>query len=200
MNTKDILLVSEDYIKTYTNVCDNVQGDYILPAIYFAQHQYLEEILGTSLVRKLQTLIADNTIAAPENNAYKTLLDDYVTDYLAYMVIPDLIVTTSVKLNNFGASRTEDEKQYGVSYNEVFNLSNFYKAKADYLQYRMQRYIIANYYKYPELHEYKTIADLQQNMYSAAGGGVWLGGARGKQMIVDKGEGYLEAKYNFPSK
>lgn len=198
-NYKDMLLVGEDYIKTYTNVCDNLAGDYILPAIYFAQHQYLEELIGTSLVRKIQIILSDNTINNEENKAYKELLDDYLQDYLAYEAIVEVILYTSMKINNFGASRTEDEKQYGISYDEVFKLRDEYKHKADYLAYRIQRFLLANYGDYPELQEYKSIEDLQQNMYSAAGCSIFLGGARGKTVAPSKGEGYLKAKYNFPS-
>lgn len=197
---RDILLVGEDYIKTYTNIYDNLNGDYLLPSIYIAQHQFLEEILGTALVRKIQELVAENTIDNVENEKYKELLDDYITDYLTYCTICEMIVATSVKINNFGASRTDDEKQYGVSFTEIFQMQDYYKHKADYLQYRMQRFVIANYNYYPELLTYKTIADLMQNLYSAAGCNVWLGGARGKQTTIEKGEGYLKAKYNFPSK
>lgn len=200
MEYRDILLVSEDYIKTVTNLSDNMAGDYILPSIYFAQHQYLEEILGTALVRKIQMLIAEDTINYDENKAYKELLDDYIQDYLAYTVMVEAIVATSFKINNFGASRTDDEKQYGMSFNEVFNLKDHYKSKSDYLQYRMQRFILANYSKYPELATYKSLADLQQNLYSAANVPIFLGGARNKGNLIptDRGE-YLRTIYNFPS-
>lgn len=196
MDYKDILLVSEDYIKTITNLSDNMAGDYILPSIYFAQHQYLEEILGSSLVRKIQQLVAENTIENYENADYKTLLDDYIQDYLAYVVMSEAIVATSFKINNFGASRTEDEKQYAVSYDEVFKLKKFYKEKADYLQYRMQRFLLANYSKYPELATYKSIADLQQNLYSAANVPIFLGGARNPK---DTTKPSLKDIYNFPN-
>lgn len=196
---RDILLVDEDYIKSNSNLNDNTSGDYILPAISFAQHQYLEETIGTALVRKLQQLVFDDKINDVENVHYKELLDDYVIDYLAYLSISEIVVNISFKLNNFGASRTDDEKAYNISYDEVFNLKDYYKSKADYLQYRMQRYLIANYSKYPELMQYKSIADLQTNLYSAASVSIWLGGARNKHtQPIDRGE-YLKEKYNFPS-
>lgn len=197
---RDILLVSEDYVKTQTNINDNMAGDYILPSIYFAQHQYLEEVLGSALVRKIQTLIGKNIIDDLEYEPYKVLLDDYIQDYLAYMVVVEVLVGSSFKISNFGVSRTDDDKQYNVSYSEVFNLRDYYKNKADYLQYRMQRFLIANYADYPELVEYKTIADLQTNLYSAANVPIWLGGARNKHTMqpVDRGQ-YLREKYNFPS-
>lgn len=193
---RDILLVDEDYIKSNSNLNDNTSGDYILPAISFAQHQYLEETIGSALVRKLQQLVYDDEINDVENIHYKELLDDYVIDYLAYVSISEIVVNTSFKLNNFGASRTDDEKLYGVSFSEVYKLRDYYKSKADYLQYRMQRYLIANYNNYPELVEYKTVADLQVNLYSAAGCPIFLGGARTPKNY-DKPT--LEQMYNFPS-
>ena len=194
---RDILLVDEDYIKSNSNLNDNTSGDYILPAISFAQHQYLEETIGSALVRKLQQLVYDDEINDVENIHYKELLDDYVIDYLAYVSISEIVVNTSFKLNNFGASRSDDEKLYGVSFSEVYKLRDYYKSKADYLQYRMQRYLIANYNNYPELVEYKTIADLQCNLYSSAGCPIFLGGCRNPKNHT---EPTLKDIYNFPSK
>lgn len=194
---RDILLVDEDYIKSNSNLNDNTSGDYILPAISFAQHQYLEETIGSALVRKLQQLVYDDEINDVENIHYKELLDDYVIDYLAYVSISEIVVNTSFKLNNFGASRTDDEKLYGVSFSEVYKLRDYYKSKADYLQYRMQRYLIANYNNYPELVEYKTISDLRCNLYSSAGCPIWLGGERCPKNYSKPS---LQEIYNFPSK
>lgn len=199
-NYKDILLVGEDYIKSNTSINDNINGDYILPAIHFSQRQYLEETLGSALVRKIQQLIAEGNIDKIEYSKYKILLDDYIQDYLAYFTIADICMTTAFKVNNFGVTRSEDEKQYNITFDEVGKIKNYYQQKAEYIQYRMQRFLIANYADYPELVEYKTLADLQTNLYSAAGCGIWLGGARNKGYdIADRGD-YLREKYNFPSK
>lgn len=194
---RDILLCSEDTIKTYTNINDNTSGEYILPALYMAQRAELEETIGSRLVYKLQELVGTNSIDNPENIHYKELLDFYITDYLAYATIVRLIPVISFKLGNAGAVRTEDEKVYGISYNEVFNLRDFYQNQADYLKYRLQRFLIADYTYFPELVEYKTIADLQTNLYSAANVPIWLGGCRGTKTNYNKPT--LKDKYNFPS-
>lgn len=200
MSYKDVLLIDEDYLKSYSNISDNVAGDYLLPSMFVAQRQYLEECLGTALVRKLQQLVNDGLIDNEENMAYKTLLDDYIQDYLAFQSLVELARVISFKFNNFGISRTDDEKMYNVSFDEVFKLADHYQKKADYFMYRMQRFLIANYANYPELVEYKSIADLQQNLYSAASCSIWLGGARGSSLYpADRGN-YLKYKYNFPSK
>ena len=181
MRYNDVLLCSEDTVKTYTNLNDNTDGKYIAPAMYIAQHNDLEGILGTQLVRKLQELVATNLIEADDYEAYKELLDDYVTDFLAYSTIVRLIPIVSFKIGNAGAVRTEDEKVTGMSFGEVFNLRDYYQNQADYLMFRLQKYLIANYSKYPELGKCKSIADIKSNVLTAANVGIWLGGERGKK-------------------
>lgn len=197
MSYKDVLLTSTDYIKTYSNISDNIDDSYILPALLVAQRQYLEECLGTALVRKMQELVDSELIEIEDNAKYKILLEDYVQEFLVFQSLVELAKIISFKFNNFGISRTDDEKMYNVSFDEVFRLSDHYQKKADYFMYRMQRFLIANYSDYPELLTYKSIEDLQQNLYSAASCTLWLGGERGKSFF---GKPSLKDIYNFPSK
>ena len=162
-----------------------------------AQRQDLEETCGTELVRKLQTLIGTGEINLIENEDYKELLDEYITDYLTYATIVKLIPILSFKINNMGGMRTEDEKAYGLSYDEVWGLKSYYSHQADYFKYRLQRFLIANYAKFPELVTYKSIADLQVNLYSSASVPIWLGGCRGGKTNYTKPS--LKEIYNFPS-
>lgn len=181
-NYKDVLLCSEDIIKSYTNISENTAGEYIQPAIYMAQHQDLEECLGTGLVRRLQELVGTGQIDNIEYDDYKTLLDDHITDYLAYATIVKLIPIVSFKIGNAGVVRSEDEKVVGMAFNEVFSLADYYKNQADYLLHRLQKFVLDNYNKYPELKTYKSISDLHTNLYSAASVDIFLGGMRGKDI------------------
>lgn len=180
MNYRDILLCSEDTIKTFSNISDNICGDYLTPAIYIAQRSKLEGILGTELVNKIQTLIGENELILEGNKAYKELLDEYVTDYLCYAAICELIPIVSFKINNVGAARTDEEKTTSVSFDEVFKLKDYYEDKADYFAYRLQKYLIDNYNVFPELND-STISNIKSNLTSAAGCSIWLGGERGKR-------------------
>lgn len=180
-NYKDVLLTSEDNLKTFTNISDNISGDYILPAIYTAQRTELESTIGSQLLMKLQEMVATNTIEL--NDDYKYLLDNYIVDFLNYSSISELIPIISFKINNMGANITEDEKVVRMSYDEIFKLKDHYKNKADYFKYRIQKYLIANYNKFPELNDYKSVEDLKQNLYSAASVNIHLGGAKGKIIL-----------------
>lgn len=178
MDHRDILLCSEDTIKTYTNISDNICGDYLSPAIYVAQRTKLEGILGTSLTAKLQQLVYENKLA--ECPKYKELLDDYVTDYLCYASIAEVIPLVSFKIGNTGAARTDEEKTTNISYSEVGKLVDWYSDKADYFGMRMQMFLLDYYSDFPELSNSK-ISEIKSNLGSAANCQIWLGGERGKR-------------------
>lgn len=178
MDYRDILLTSEDVIKTYSNISDNIAGDYLLPSIHIAQRTDLEGIIGTALVNKIQALIAEGDIYNDENKHYKELLDEYITDFLCYASIKELIPIVSFKINNVGAARTDEEKTSSVSFNEVFKLKDYYEDKANYFAHRMQKYLLDNYNKFPELND-TTMSNIKANLYSAANCPIFLGGPRG---------------------
>lgn len=179
---KNVLLISEDLIKSVTNLNDNMSGNYLLPAIQLAQDIDLEETIGTPLLDKIKDLIYNNEISQEENRNYKSLLDKYIAPFLCYSTIAHITVPIAFKLTNAGIVRTEDEKMNNVSMNEVDKIKYHYQHLADTYKYRLQRYLISNYGSYPELLKYKSIADLRANLYSAARTNVWLGGCRSKSL------------------
>lgn len=180
MTNNDVLLISEDYIKSVTNISDNIANDYLLPSIKLAQDIELEETVGTHLLQKLQVLVFDNNIGNEDNAMYKLLLDKYIQPYLAYATIQHLAPTVAYKIANQGVVRTDDEKSYNITSNEVDKVSEHYKHLSNVYKKRLQLFLIANYNEFPELMKWKSIADIKANLYSAAGCNVNLGGARSK--------------------
>ena len=197
MNKYDVLLINENLIKSVTNISDNIAGDYLLPAIQLAQDIELEETLGTRLKETLQELVFDNLISTDGYNNYKVLLDRYIQPYLCYATIQHLIPNIAHKIANAGVLRTDDEKMYNVSSDEVDRVKAHDKHIADTYKRRLQRFLIFNYNFYPELMEYKSLADLRANLYSAAGCNINLGGARGKALPDST---YMNWGYNFPDR
>lgn len=183
-NYNNVLLVSEDYIKSNSPISNNLDGKYLLSSIAHAQRSQLEETISTQLLKKLQELVGTSTIDDEGNENYKILLDDYIQDYLMYLAIADIVVSTSFKISNFGLSRNEDEKVYSASYSEVMQIKKYLLDKADYCRFRLQRFLIANYANFTELWTWRSIADLRANLYSANGCNVVLGNARGKSLNV----------------
>ena len=195
MNTNDVLLISEDYIKSTTNISDNIAGDYLLPSIKLAQDINLESTIGTQLLEKIQELIYNNDISNEDNEMYKLLLDKYIQPYLAYATIQHIVPTVAYKLVNQGIVRTDDEKSYNVTSNEVDKLSDLYNHLANTYKKRLQLFLIANYNEFPELLNWKSLADIRANLYSAAGCNVNLGGPRGKSIFNPS----ILMGYDFPN-
>lgn len=196
MTNNDVLLISEDYIKSTTNLSDNLSNDYLLPSIKLAQDIDLEYTIGTQLLKKLQKLVFDNDISNQENEMYKLLLDNYIQPYLAYATIKHLTPTVAYKLANQGVIRTDDEKSYNITSNEVDKVMDYYSHLSNTFKKRLQLFLIANYNKFPELIKWKSIADIKSNLYSAAGCNLSLGGPRGKSIFNPS---YLMG-YDFPCK
>lgn len=176
---KNVLLTNENIIKSTTNIFENISGNYLLPSIKLSQDIDLEEVIGTELLRKLQSDVYNNRF----EEKYKILLDDYVVPFLNYSTIVRLIPTVAVKITNAGIVKTDDEKMTNVSSVEVDKVEAEYRHIADVYKNRLQRFLIANHSDYPELNMNNTIDKIKQNLYSSASCGVSLGGVRGKRII-----------------
>lgn len=177
---RDILLVSEDYIKTYTPVTENLDGDYITSAVFLVQDMELETTIGTSLTNKIYELVDSGEISNTENKPYKALLDGYIQPMVANYTIVHLIQNTAIKMTNFGVMKSEDEKMVNVSKEEVKQAQDYYTHIGDYYKKNLQNYLITNSATYPELNENNTVDKIKKNLYSAASSNIWLGGERGK--------------------
>jgi len=77
-----VLFISEAKLKDSTAINLNVSTDLLLPYVRQAQKLYVEPKLGTTLYEKLESLITAGTIGNVGNEAYKTLVDEYIGDML----------------------------------------------------------------------------------------------------------------------
>ena len=179
MNNR-VLVISEDTIRTYSEISDNVWGKSLLPAIKTAQDIYLQGFLGSCLYIKILDLIADGSITASENIAYKDLLDNFIEPYMIERVIADLIPVVGSKIANLGIFKSRDEYADNVSAGEVDRLQYLHVTKADFYAKRMQNFLKAHMEAYPELDCCGCGADVRPNLDSAEDCGLWLGGFRGR--------------------
>ena len=98
---KQILLTNEDFVRSITLIDNNVQSKFLLSAIREAQEVGLQEIIGTSMMNKLKSLVDDGSINEENNIYYKSLLDEAQL-YIAYAAVANLCLITNVKISNGG--------------------------------------------------------------------------------------------------
>ncbi len=177
----ETLLTSEQFVKSITNISDNLAGKYLLPAIREAQEINLRGFLGDALLDKLKELVGTGAIKAPENEAYRRLVDE-CQYFLAYQTLAGLPYKLGYKLANIGVAKTSDTNVQPCSADELASVKGYYQGKADYYAKRLQQYLLRNCKQYPDLNE-NDCYNIRKNLYSAATCGLWLGGARSKKTI-----------------
>lgn len=176
----DYLITSESFVKNTTPIFDNIGGKYIQSAIREAQEIRIKGVLGSALLGRLKELCKSGDIGKSGNEAYKELLDRCQMA-TAYQAISELARITSYKITNKGVVKTNDDRVENATESEIIRTQDFYRAKADYYVYELQRFIIDNRVDYPELSN-NDCAAIRANLQSAASCGLWLGGARGKKV------------------
>lgn len=184
MNEK-ILLTSANFIKSNSNISDNISDKFLQSAIRESQDFTIQSIIGSALYNKIKQLISDNTIKDEVNAIYKGVLD--IIQYaMLYDVMSKLCIITSVKLDNTGAYQTNDVNVQSVSLKDAFSMQDYYTNKMNFYIKRLQMYCIENKSDLKELSENKC-TEMHSNIYSSASTSVWLGGARGKGRFAKKG-------------
>lgn len=138
MEHKNVLLISEDYLKTESFLDDNVSGKYLLTAIKLAQDVELQSIIGTVLLESIQKKVLENQIDGYENKAYKKLLDEYIQPFLLYQVLSEIVIPISYKMSNFGVMQSSDEKDYAVDNKQINLVRTYYRDKANVYKERLQ--------------------------------------------------------------
>lgn len=172
---RESLLTSERFVKSVTNISDNLAGKYLLPSIREAQDQGLRGILGDCLFAKVKELNKNDQLSG----AYKDLVD-HSQYFLAYAAIVEVTNKISYKISNFGVAKSNDENLQVASYEEIVKMQYYYQSKADAYCLDLQNWILENKGSFPELTECQC-KKIHSNLHSAASCGIFLGGARGRK-------------------
>lgn len=178
---KNVLLISEDYLKSESTLDYNLSGNYIQTAITEAQYIDLERVIGTKLLKSIQDKIEQKTI----EGLYKELLDEYIQPYLKYAVLARVLIPVAYKICNTGVVTVSDEKIQNVEYKDLMLLKSHYENQRNVFQERLQKYLIGNRNEFEELRSFKWPREVYPNLYSSTSCPIWLGGERGK--IADFG-------------
>ena len=181
----EILLSSATYIKSTTNISDNVAGKYLLPALREAQNVQLRRIIGDCLLAALKTMATPDPqtharpIDDPANVWYKALLDDYIQPFLAPQTNANMTTMVTYKVGNFGVAKASDENLQPVGPEELGQQTDFYQSKADAAAFDLRNYLLENVAHFPEL-DACACAKIRATLRSVASSGIFLGGPRGR--------------------
>ena len=143
--SKNTLFISVQTIKDRTGLHANVDEKLVLPEIKTAQDMYILPALGSALYNELQTAIDTNTYTGLQT----TLLDDYIVDCLVYFVMSELPMGLSYQFYNKGLIRKTGENQESPSMQDMIDVANRYRARAEFYKQRLIKYLKQNNASYP---------------------------------------------------
>lgn len=175
---QNVLLTSSSFIKSITNISDNVSDKMILPCLRESQEIDLKEVIGENLLDKIKELVKENEINNEGNEAYKDLLEK-CQYFLAYQTVSRLCVVLSVKIDAMGLSRNRDENLDYIEMSDVFQLEEFYQKKTDTYKKFLQNFLLDNRTAFPELNDC-SCHKIKANLYATASSAIFLGSKRGK--------------------
>jgi len=145
-----VLFISEAKLKDSTAINLNVDPEILLPYVLQAQRIYIETKLGTTLYEKLESLITAGTISNVGNEAYKTLVDEYIGDCLPSWAFHMCIPYLRFKTENGNIYSKTSETGTALSTEEAQHLREEVRNNAEYFTERMIKYITNNISLFPE--------------------------------------------------
>ena len=145
-----VLFISEAKLKNSTAIGLNVDVSILNPYLRQAQKLYVETKLGTDLNQKLKDLIVAGTVGSVGNEAYKTLLDDYIGDMLPNYALYHAIPFLRFKIENGNIYSKTSETGTALSTEEAQHFREEIRNTAEYYTERMIDYICNNSTLFPE--------------------------------------------------
>jgi hypothetical protein len=147
---KKALFISIDDLKKKSIIDGNVDSDKILQFVEVAQDTHIQNYLGGTLYKKMQTLIVDATINDVGNADYKTLLVDYIKPMLVWYAQASYLPFSLFQLKNGGLYKHTSENADGVSKDELDYIIQRTRDNAEFYTKRFLDYICENSTLYPE--------------------------------------------------
>jgi hypothetical protein len=169
--SKNTLFISVNNIKERTGLHANVDEKLVLPEIKTAQDMYILPALGSALYDELQTAIVANNLTALQI----TLLDTYLADCLIYFVMSELPMGLSYQFYNKGLLRKSGDNTENPSMQDMIDVANRYRARAEFYKQRMIKYLKQNNNSYPNYLNFGSGIDAIKPENEGYTTSVWLG-------------------------
>ena len=141
----NVLFVSEDYLKSFTIINDNVEMKLITPLIDKIQDQRILPIIGTGLFNELRTQIQASTLTALNT----TLLDDYINKAVLWWVMYEAPIIFTYRFMNKGVMVKSSDNSSPAQMADLQILRDNFKNDAEWYTQRIILYLIENSTSYP---------------------------------------------------
>jgi len=162
----NIVLVSEEKIKAFSSINENVSVEILLPAIQISQDIGLQTLLGTKFLDHIKNAVSGSTLTSAET----LLLDEYIAPYLIHRgyweVLPDIFM----KARNKGLQIGLSEQSQAASVGEMRYMRSIQQNRFEFYQTRLMEYIKNNRGDYPKYFQYTSTDGMKPSKENYYGG------------------------------
>jgi hypothetical protein len=145
----NVLLISEQKLKSQSPIDPNVDSDELRYGIQQAQNIYIQETLGTNFYTEILNQVEDGSISLSANTYNKELLDNFIQPtlvaYSYYIILDNMFV----KLVNVGLQQFRSEQSNPIGIKEFQYLKDQARDRAQFLDNLLRRHLVFNNWKYP---------------------------------------------------
>jgi len=161
------LLFTSDYFKTNSNVDANVSDKLVIQSIIDAQDNFLEPILGSTLLNKLK----DDGIDGDLTTLYVALLEDFVYPFLIKATEYELLIKLILRNTSQGLIKNVNADKENSTLEEYRILKVELEEKMDRYADKTIKYLEYNSTSFPE---YRTISFDKPNATGNTMGQVYI--------------------------
>tara|TARA_R100000951_G_scaffold110686_1_gene108881 strand:- start:80 stop:664 length:585 start_codon:yes stop_codon:yes gene_type:complete len=87
---ENVLLVSEQRMKQWTSLDNNIRIDLLTPSIIQAQDIYIQDTCGTKFYKRLKSGVIADDLTADESTFLKDYIGPCLIQYALYLLLPSL--------------------------------------------------------------------------------------------------------------
>ena len=141
-----VLLVSEQRLKQWTQLDDNVRMNEITPHILQAQDIYIQNSLGTLLYDRIKDGIVADDLTANETTLLKDYIGPTLMQYALYLMLPSI----KYKVANQGVLNGSSEETTATTLEELKFLRQTVLDTAEFYNKRLVKYFFDNPGMFPQ--------------------------------------------------
>jgi hypothetical protein len=146
----NVLLISEELLKTYSYINENVQTDEMRYGIMVSQNIEIQESLGTNLYEYILDAVENGTISSPANANYKHLLDKYIQPTLVAYSLFRCLDNFIAKFMSVGLVQNRSEQGNPIDFKLFLHIKTQAKNDAQFQDNLLRRHLIFRSGLYPE--------------------------------------------------
>jgi|TARA_R110000764_G_scaffold40912_3_gene91579 hypothetical protein len=140
MANETVLLVSEQRMKQWTSLDNNIRIDVLTPSILNAQETYTQDSLGTKFFDRLKAGVKANDLTTDEEAFLRDYVGPALMQYALYMLLPHL----KYKFVEKGILNGTSEETQPTSLDELQYLRETTLDTAMFYDKRLREYLIQN--------------------------------------------------------